>query len=74
MSGVFGTHQSPPVGFGKPSLTLQNNKTKIASLLNGDKYMAMQHSPGFLKIVEDAKTRIKECTVCLLYTSDAADE
>jgi len=51
------------VGFGKPSLTLQNNKTKIASLLNGDKYMAMQHSPGFLKIVEDAKTRIKECTV-----------
>ena len=25
--------------------------------------MAKQHSPGFLKIVQDAKTRIKECTV-----------
>ena len=23
----------------------------------------MQHAPGFLKIVEDAKTRVKECTV-----------
>jgi rhodanese-related sulfurtransferase len=25
--------------------------------------MAMQHAPGFLKIVQDAKTRIRECTV-----------
>jgi rhodanese-related sulfurtransferase len=25
--------------------------------------MAMQHSPGFLKIVNDAKSRVKECTV-----------
>lgn len=25
--------------------------------------MAMQHSPGFLKIVADAKTRVKECTI-----------
>jgi rhodanese-related sulfurtransferase len=25
--------------------------------------MAKQHSPGFLKLVQDAKTRIKECTV-----------
>ena len=25
--------------------------------------MAKQHSPGFLKIVQDAKTRVKECTV-----------
>ncbi len=25
--------------------------------------MAAQHSPGFLKIVEDAKTRVRECTV-----------
>jgi rhodanese-related sulfurtransferase len=25
--------------------------------------MAQQHSPAFLKIVEDAKKRIKECTV-----------
>jgi rhodanese-related sulfurtransferase len=25
--------------------------------------VAKQHSPGFLKIVQDAKTRIKECTV-----------
>lgn len=25
--------------------------------------MAKQHSPGFLKIVTDAKTRVRECTV-----------
>lgn len=25
--------------------------------------MAKQHSPGFLRLVNDAKTRIKECTV-----------
>lgn len=25
--------------------------------------MAKQHSPGFLKIVQDAKSRVKECTV-----------
>ena len=25
--------------------------------------MAKQHSPGFLKIVSDAKTRVRECTV-----------
>ena len=25
--------------------------------------MAHQHAPGFLKIVQDAKTRVKECTV-----------
>ena len=25
--------------------------------------MAMQHAPGFLKIVNDAKSRIKECTI-----------
>jgi rhodanese-related sulfurtransferase len=25
--------------------------------------MAHQHTPGFLKIVNDAKTRVKECTV-----------
>ena len=25
--------------------------------------MAHQHSPGFLKVVQDAKTRVKECTV-----------
>jgi rhodanese-related sulfurtransferase len=25
--------------------------------------MAMKHSPGFLKIVQDAKSRVKECTV-----------
>ena len=25
--------------------------------------MAHQHAPGFLRIVEDAKTRIKECTI-----------
>lgn len=25
--------------------------------------MAKNHSPGFLKIVQDAKTRVKECTV-----------
>ena len=25
--------------------------------------MAKQHAPGFLQIVQDAKTRVKECTV-----------
>jgi rhodanese-related sulfurtransferase len=25
--------------------------------------MAKQHAPGFLKVVQDAKTRVKECTV-----------
>ncbi|HET6576138.1 MAG TPA: rhodanese-like domain-containing protein [Fimbriiglobus sp.] len=25
--------------------------------------MAKQHAPGFLRIVQDAKTRVKECTV-----------
>ncbi len=25
--------------------------------------MAHQHSPGFLKLVQDAKTRVRECTV-----------
>ncbi|AMV23195.1 Thiosulfate sulfurtransferase GlpE [Gemmata sp. SH-PL17] len=25
--------------------------------------MAKQHAPGFLKIVTDAKTRVKECTI-----------
>jgi rhodanese-related sulfurtransferase len=25
--------------------------------------MAMQHAPGFLKVVADAKTRVRECTV-----------
>jgi rhodanese-related sulfurtransferase len=25
--------------------------------------MAMRHAPGFLKIVDDAKTRIKECSI-----------
>ena len=25
--------------------------------------MAKQHSPGFLKIVQEAKTRVRECTV-----------
>ena len=25
--------------------------------------MAKQHAPGFLKLVTDAKTRVKECTV-----------
>ena len=25
--------------------------------------MALQHSPGFLKLVQEAKTRVRECTV-----------
>jgi rhodanese-related sulfurtransferase len=25
--------------------------------------MALQHAPGFLRIVQDAKSRIKECTI-----------
>ena len=25
--------------------------------------MAMQHNPGFLKVVKDARSRVKECTI-----------
>jgi len=25
--------------------------------------MAQQHAPGFLKIVEEAKKRVRECTI-----------
>lgn len=32
-------------------------------MLFGDKAMAQQHPPRFLKIVDDAKTRIRETTV-----------
>jgi len=36
----------------------------LASLRDTEELLvAKQHSPGFLKIVQDAKTRIKECTV-----------
>ena len=36
----------------------------MASLRDTEELLvAKQHSPGFLKIVQDAKTRIKECTV-----------
>lgn len=34
----------------------------------------MQHSPGFLKIVADAKTRVKECTVADVQRRLAAGE
>ena len=36
--------------------------------------MAQQHAPGFLKIVEDAKTRIKECTIDEMRAKQAAGE
>src|SRR4029077_8574423 len=29
----------------------------------GDRNMGKQHAPGFLKLVTDAKSRVKECTV-----------
>jgi rhodanese-related sulfurtransferase len=34
--------------------------------------MAMQHAPGFLKIVNDAKSRIKECTIEAMLARQAA--
>ena len=36
--------------------------------------MAKQHAPGFLKLVADAKTRVKECTVEDVRTRRAAGE
>jgi rhodanese-related sulfurtransferase len=38
------------------------------------KAVAAQHSPGFLAIVNDAKTRIKECTVSDVQARLAAGE
>jgi rhodanese-related sulfurtransferase len=36
--------------------------------------MAHQHSPGFLKIVEDAKSRVQECTIADVQKRLAAGE
>ncbi len=36
--------------------------------------MAMQHAPGFLKIVTDAKTRVKECQVADVVARQKAGE
>ena len=36
--------------------------------------MAKQHAPGFLKIVTDAKTRVKECTVADVQAKRARGE
>ncbi len=36
--------------------------------------MAKQHAPGFLQIVTDAKSRVKECTVADLIAKRAAGE
>lgn len=36
--------------------------------------MAMQHAPGFLKIVQDAKTRIRECQVADVVARQRAGE
>ena len=36
--------------------------------------MAKQHAPGFLKIVTDAKTRVKECTVADVRARQTAGE
>lgn len=36
--------------------------------------MAKQHAPGFLKIVTDAKSRVKECTVADVRARQAAGE
>ena len=36
--------------------------------------MAKQHAPGFLKLVTDAKTRVKECTVEDVRKRQAAGE
>ena len=36
--------------------------------------MAHQHTPGFLKIVNDAKSRVKECTIDEMRARQAAGE
>jgi rhodanese-related sulfurtransferase len=36
--------------------------------------MAKHHSPGFLKLVNDAKSRVKECTVADVRARQAAGE
>jgi rhodanese-related sulfurtransferase len=36
--------------------------------------MAHQHPPGFLKIVNDAKSRVKECTIDQMRARQAAGE
>jgi rhodanese-related sulfurtransferase len=36
--------------------------------------MAKQHAPGFLKLVTDAKSRVKECTVADVRTRQTAGE
>jgi rhodanese-related sulfurtransferase len=36
--------------------------------------MAHQHTPGFLKIVNDAKSRVKECTIDEMRVRQAAGE
>ncbi len=36
--------------------------------------MAAQHAPGFLKIVQDAKTRVRECTIADVQNRRAAGE
>ena len=36
--------------------------------------MVHQHAPGFLKIVEDAKSRVKECTIDEMRSRQAAGE
>ena len=36
--------------------------------------MAQQHTPGFLKIVNDAKTRVKECTIDDMRARQAAGD
>ena len=36
--------------------------------------MAQQHTPGFLKIVNDAKSRVRECTIDAMRARQAAGE
>jgi rhodanese-related sulfurtransferase len=36
--------------------------------------MAKQHAPGFLKLVTDAKSRVKECTIAEMRAKRAAGE
>ena len=36
--------------------------------------MAMQHNPGFLKVVKDARSRVKECTIADMVARRAAGD
>src|SRR5688500_17083049 len=43
--------------------TLVPSRSKIETISRGTRIQRMDHSPGFLKMVNDAKSRVKEVTI-----------